>query len=72
MGLQSGVPGLNRNDVHKIKMQLSSLPEQKQIANMLGAANKEIELLEQLTYQYRRQKRAIMKQLLIGEWRIKR
>ena len=70
MGLQSGVPGLNRNDVHKVKIQLSSLAEQKRIANILDAAKKDIALLEQLTYLYRRQKREIMQKLLMGKWRV--
>ena len=70
VGLQSGVPGLNRNDAHRIKIQLPSLSEQKRIANMLDTAKQEISLLEQIAEQYRTQKRGLMQKLLTGEWQL--
>ena len=70
VGLQSGIPGLNRNDAHRIKIQLPSLSEQKRIANMLDTAKQEISLLEQIAEQYRTQKRGLMQKLLTGEWQL--
>ena len=70
VGLQSGVPGLNRNDAHRIKIQLPSLSEQKRIANMLDTAKQEISLLEQIAEQYRTQKRGLMQKLLTGKWQL--
>ncbi len=70
VGLQSGVPGLNRNDAHRIKIRLPSLSKQKQIANMLNTARQEILLLQQIVEKYRRQKRGLMQKLLIGECRL--
>ena len=66
----SGVPTLNRNDVHKKSILIPTLPEQKAIANTLDTAEKEVEFLKQLAEQYRTQKRGLMQKLLTGKWRI--
>ena len=47
-GLQSGVPGLNRNDVHKMKIPFPPLPEQKAIASLLETWDTAIEKTEAL------------------------
>ena len=41
---KSGVPGVNRNDLHRIPVLLPPLPEQKAIAAVLGALDDKIEL----------------------------
>ena len=65
----SGVPTLNRNDVHKKSILIPTLPEQKRIANILDTAKEEVKFLEQLAEQYRTQKRGLMQKLLTGKWR---
>ena len=67
---QSGVPGLNRNDAYKISTSIPSFAEQREIARILDAANRENDLLKQLAEQYRTQKRGLMQKLLTGKWRI--
>ena len=67
---QSGVPGLNRNDAYKISISIPSFTEQREIARILDAANRENDLLKQLAEQYRIQKRGLMQKLLTGKWRI--
>lgn len=67
----SGVPTLNRNDVHKKSILIPTLPEQKAIANTLDTAEKEVEFLKQLTEKYRTQKHGLMQQLLTGKVRVK-
>jgi type I restriction enzyme S subunit len=50
---------------------LPQIQKQKEIAELLGAAEKEINLLKKLADQYRTQKRGLMQKLLSGEWHIK-
>ena len=68
---QSGVPGLNRNDAYKISISIPSFVEQREIARILDAANRENDLLKQLVEQYRTQKRGLMQKLLTGKWLLK-
>ncbi len=46
------------------------LDKQREIAEMLNTARKEMELLKTLADFYRQQKRGLMQKLLTGEWRI--
>lgn len=41
---KSGVPGVNRNDLHKIEVMRPPLPEQRAIARVLGVLDNKIEL----------------------------
>lgn len=43
-GTGSGVPTLNRNDVHAVKCNIPSLSEQKKIAGFLGAVDEKLRL----------------------------
>ncbi|MCF1440023.1 MAG: restriction endonuclease subunit S, partial [Shewanella sp.] len=52
-----------------IKVLLPSLEEQQKISETLSSAQQEINLLKQLSEQYRKQKRGLMQKLLTGEWR---
>jgi len=45
---KSSVPGVNRNDLHRIPVLLPPLPEQKAIAAVLGALDDKIELNRQM------------------------
>ena len=61
--------GLTTESYQKIKIALPLLHEQIRIVNLLDTAKKEIEALEQLTKQYRIQKRGLMHKLLKGQWK---
>ena len=67
----SGVPTLNRNDVHAAKIAVPPLLEQKRIVDVLElwdtAIAKQAALIEQLTLR----KRGLMQQLLTGKKRLK-
>ena len=62
--------GLTKESYQKIKIPLPLPTEQKRIANILDTAEKEVEFLNQLSEQYRTQKRGLMQKLLTGEWRV--
>ncbi len=61
---------VSKKDFANILISVPSLFEQKTIAAHLDTAQEEIYLLNQLTEQYRTQKRGLMQKLLTGEWRI--
>ena len=61
--------GLTTESYQKIKIALPLLYEQIRIVNLLDTAKKEIDALEQLTKQYRIQKRGLMHKLLTGQWK---
>ena len=67
----SGVPTLNRNDVHAAKIAAPPLSEQQRIVDVLElwdtAIEKQTALIEQLTLR----KRGLMQQLLTGKKRLK-
>lgn len=50
---------------------LPPMQKQQEIAELFGAAEKEIILLKKLADQYRTQKRGLMQKLLTGQWRVK-
>jgi len=56
----------------KIKIAIPSLPEQRAIANVLTAADREISLLKQKLFVLREQKKGLMQKLLTGEIRVRR
>ncbi len=79
---KSGVPGVNRNDLHEIPVSLPpTLAEQHAIAEVLGDADALIESLEQLIAKKRAVKQGVMQELLTGtsrlpgfsgEWEVRR
>lgn len=69
---KTSIPGVNRNDLHKIKIKLPPLPEQKKIAEILGTWDTAIAQTEQLIAAKQQRKKAIMQQLLTGKTRFKK
>lgn len=67
----SGVPTLNRNDVHIEKILLPPLAEQEKIAGILSCWDDGIEKLSALIEKKKIQKKALMQQLLTGKHRLK-
>ena len=66
----SGVPTLNRNDVHQHLASCPSLPEQRAIAAILSDMDAEIAALERRRDKTRAIKRGMMQQLLTGRVRL--
>ncbi|MFB7305315.1 restriction endonuclease subunit S [Heyndrickxia sporothermodurans] len=67
----TGVPTLNRNDVHVHKIPIpKSAVEQQKIASILSTWDKAIELKEKLIEQKKEQKKGLMQRLLTGEVRL--
>lgn len=62
---------LRWNGFKLIKIKLPSLEEQKRIAEVLSACDKEIKLLEQQRDALKNQKRGLMQKLLTGRVRVK-
>lgn len=71
-GSGSGVPTLNRNDVHEYKIALPPLPEQRAIADALRAVDDLLTSLDQLIAKKQAIKQAAMQQLLTGQTRLPR
>lgn len=68
---KTGVPGVNRNDIHRIPSLLPPFAEQKKIAEILSTWDEAIETTEKLLANAEAQKRALMQQLLTGKRRLK-
>lgn len=67
----TGVPTLNRNDVHAYKIPIpNEKREQKKISSILSTWDKAIELKEKLIEQKKEQKKGLMQKLLTGEVRL--
>jgi len=66
---KTGVPGINRNDVHKAWVLLPPLPEQRAIAAVLGTWDRAIALTERRLAAAEQRKQALMQQLLTGRVR---
>lgn len=69
-GTGSGVPTLNRNDVHDFKVAIPNHIEQTAIAQILSDMDAEIEVLEQKLAKYRMIKQGMMQELLTGKTRL--
>lgn len=68
----TGVPTLNRNDVHKELITVpSSKEEQQKIAQILSTVDEQIEVYEQEKIKYKELKKGLMQQLLTGQIRVK-
>lgn len=66
----SNYPAINSSDVKNLKILLPPYPEQKAIAQILQAADKEIELLKAKAEKLKEQKRGMMQVLLTGKKRL--
>jgi restriction endonuclease S subunit len=71
LGTGSGVPTLNRNDVHSKNILIPSLPEQTKIANFLTAVDEKISLLTQKATLLSQYKKGVMQQIFSQELRFK-
>jgi type I restriction enzyme, S subunit len=67
---KSGVPGVNRNDLHELIVCIPPLPEQKAIACTLSDIDALIESLDRLLAKKRQIKQGAMQELLTGKKRI--
>ena len=61
---------ISKKEVMKLKIDLPTIEEQTSIAEVLTAADREIELAKEKLERLRRQKRGLMQQLLTGKKRI--
>src|SRR5690606_486553 len=67
---KSGVPGVNRNDLHEIVVKRPPLEEQRTIARALRDVDALIAELDKLIAKKRAVKTAVMQQLLTGKRRL--
>ena len=67
----SGLPNIQIKDLGNIKFMIPTYQEQTAIAEVLTAADREIELAKEKLECLRRQKRGLMQQLLTGKKRVK-
>jgi len=67
----SGLPNIQKKDVHNFPVTFPPLSEQNIIAETLNTARQEIDLLKKQAETYRKQKRGLMQKLLTGQWRVK-
>ncbi|MBD2388731.1 restriction endonuclease subunit S [Cylindrospermum sp. FACHB-282] len=67
---KSGVPGVNRNDLHNLEVKLPPLPEQKTIAQSLSDVDALITECDRIITKKRNTKQGTMQQLLTGKKRL--
>jgi len=67
---KSGVPGINRNDIHELAVRVPCPDEQRRIASALSDIDALLAKLEQLIAKKRDLKQAAMQQLLTGRTRL--
>jgi type I restriction enzyme S subunit len=67
----SGVPSLSRNTLHEVKVYIPPIWEQRRIAEILTACDRELDLLARKRDALRRQQRGLMQQILTGRIRVK-
>lgn len=67
----SGVPTLNRNDIHSFKVYISSLPEQKKIADFLSSFDKRIETTQKKLTTLEKLKKGFMQKIFSQQLRFK-
>jgi type I restriction enzyme S subunit len=63
-------PNISNKDIERIKVDIPSVEEQVKIASVLTNADKEVGLLEQQLSDLKREKKALMQQLLTGKRRV--
>ena len=71
LGTGSGVPTLNRNDVHSVIKYIPSLPEQHKIAAFLSAVDKKIQILQKKKELLEQYKKGLMQKIFSREIRFK-
>ncbi|XYK82629.1 MAG: restriction endonuclease subunit S [Labrenzia sp.] len=67
---KTGVPGINRNDIHAIAIQFPPPDEQLRIAEVLKIADSEIRSHTHFLLRLVKEKQALMQQLLTGKRRV--
>ena len=67
---KTGVPGVNRNDLHQIRVPAPPLPEQKKIAEILSTWDAAIDQTRRLIDAKKRCKKGLMQQLLFEKKRL--
>lgn len=67
---KTGVPGVNRNDLHRIRINYAPLSEQKKIAEILSTWDETIDHTRKLIDAKKRRKKTLMQQLLMGKKRL--
>ncbi|PKH88910.1 restriction endonuclease subunit S [Colwellia sp. Bg11-28] len=67
---KTGVPGVNRNDLHAVKVFVPPKIEQRKIAKILSTWDRAISTNECLIDNSKQQKKALMQQLLTGKKRL--
>ena len=67
---KTGVPGVNRNDLHSIKVYTPPPSEQVKIGKILSTWDEAITYKKQLLANSKQQKKALMQQLLTGKKRL--
>lgn len=70
-GTGSGVPTLNRNDIHVLEKRIPSLPEQQMIAEFLTAVDRRIELLQAKKEKLEAYKKGVMQKIFAQKLRFK-
>ena len=70
MAQGSTIKGILRNDLAHLKIPLPPLPEQRQIAEILGAVDSRLELLRERKERMERVKKGLMSNLLTGRKRV--
>ena len=70
-GLVDDTLSLKYNAFSKIKVKIPPIPEQKKIASVLSACDKQIELLNKKLEALKQQKKGLMQKLLTGQIRVK-
>ena len=66
----SGVPRIILKDFKGIHLKIPKISEQQKIASVLTNSDKEIELLEQQLSDLKKEKKALLQQLLTGKRRV--
>lgn len=67
---KTGVPGVNRNDLHAVKVGVPPVLEQKKIALILTTWDQAISATERLLENSQQRKKVLMQQLLTGKKRL--
>ena len=70
MSTRSGQPGINGQEYAQLQIPFPSLEEQQAIAEVLGAADREIEALERKLDKWRDQKKYLLNNLVTGTIRL--